>query len=150
MSTRGQLIAWGAFVGALAGSGLGIAGFGDAMKGTIPCAIIGAVLVFLYTRPVPVGTPTPLEEIKEHAIPVAGHWLAKSWNLLMRLLMLLHLMPLCVRHPWLLVVLIVALIAFLPFLAWFFVIIGIVALHHDVNAKNQFLIDLQKRADAPE
>ncbi len=138
--SRGQKIIFAAFIGAAIGSGFGIAGGGDAIAATIPFAVIAAIITYLYTRPTPPGTPTPTEELRTHAVPFLLRSLGWAWNFLMRILLATRLMPICMRRPWMLAVVIFILMAVLPFISWLFAAMGIYAMHRDVKAQNQFMI----------
>lgn len=146
--SRRSIIIYSAIAGAIIGSGLGIAGLGSAMNGAIPCTIIAVIIAFLYTRPTPEGMPTPIEEVQQHVVPVVLRGLSLCWNVLMRALITLHVMPRFVRHPWLFIVLIIALMAVLPISAVFFAAIGLVAVHYNVRAEQNFLITLPAKPEA--
>lgn len=139
--SRGQKILFGAFIGAAIGSGFGIAGGGDAIAATVPFAVVTVIITYLYTRPTPPGTPTPMEELRIHAVPFLLRGLGWVWNFLMRMLVIIRLMPTCTRYPWVLAVVIFMLMAVLPFLSWLFAAVGMYALHREVKAENQFIIE---------
>lgn len=92
----------------------------------------------------------PLKDVAQAAsdlIPVADRFLSASWNVFMKILAFVRLMPLLRKHPWLLAALVFGLMAALPPVAIFFFAISLVALNHGVRSDEDFMV--VKRAAEP-
>lgn len=146
-------------VGAIIGSTIGIAGMGSAIAGTVPVGALLAYLMYLWTRDKNVeqvsetlvvetdqtAVQEPWKDIEKaahDAVPVLVRFLGASWNLLMKALVMIGIMPIFRRTPWLLAVLIVAMMALIPPVGIFFFITGIVALDKGAAADKDFNISV--------
>ncbi len=167
-----QIILAGA-AGAFAGSFIGIAAMGDAISGTIPLGLLTAYLMYLWTKDEKTERP---EEINEEAAaqslswqevgqaasdmaPVIGkatkdlfpsllRFFAAIWNLLMKILITIGLMPFFRKMPWLHAVLVFILLAIAFPLGVMLLITGFVAMHKNVKSENNFMIS-QEAGSAP-
>ncbi|MBZ9760982.1 hypothetical protein LB553_08840 [Mesorhizobium sp. CA8] len=92
------------------------------------------------------GTLKELEDSIGRLMPLVGRVLASAWNIQMRLLIAIGLMPYAQKYPWALFVLAFVLLGVVFPLGLIFTATGIAALNYDVRAKDQFLADLDKRA----
>lgn len=74
------------------------------------------------------------------AVPVVTRFLSALWNLLMKGLIAIRVMPYLVKMPWLLAALILALIILLPPLALILLPMALIAYSRGVTALDNFLI----------
>lgn len=80
-------------------------------------------------------------------MPIAGRMLAAVWNMQMKLLIAIGLMPLLQKYPWAMLGIASLLLAFVFPLGVVFSASGIAAMHFNANPKRQFLADLGSRQD---
>lgn len=83
------------------------------------------------------------------AVPVVTRFLSALWNLMMKGLIAIKVMPYIVKMPWLLAVLILALIIICPFLAILLLPMALIAYSRGVTAIDQFLIPMGHVNDSP-
>lgn len=166
-------LAFGA-LGYVIGLSTGVAALGSAVSGAFVFGPIGFVIGWLLpwrkgydgpptTRADVAGVssleagPTPphkasdLQEAEQAItgmLPLAGRALAAVWNMQMRLLIMVGLMPLLQRYPWAMLGIAVLLLAFVFPLGIIFTVTGLVAMHFNAAPKSQFLVVL--RPSAPE
>ena len=137
---------------------------GTAIAGTIPIGALAAYLMYLWTSDKSinsVGDTRPsnfthdntdtipetvswkdIEQTAHDAVPIVIRFLSASWNLFMKGLTTVGIMPVFRRTPWLLVMLIVVIMALIPPVGIFLFIIGIVALDKGAKVENDFRISL--------
>ena len=151
----------GGFLGGFIGSSIGITAMGTAIAGTIPLSILGAYFVYLWTRN-KVNEPSngavsveedvqqvesiendPLQEIEQatsEVLPILIRILVALWNLSMKGMVSIGVMPIFKSAPWLFVVLMLLLmVLFFPVGVLFF-FGALVAMSKNVNADNDFII----------
>ena len=144
-------ICMGAGIGGLIGSSFGVAGFGTATVATIPLAALGAYIAHLLTSSkdsagevdtsrTPEYAFKEIESVAADAAPIIVRFLNAAWNLLMKTLLMLGLMPAAKKAPWLLVVLMLGLMVVMPILAILFIGMGAAALNAKVKGDNDFMI----------
>lgn len=153
-------------IGAVLGSSVGIAAFGDAIAGTIPLGLLAAYLMYLWTgdKAAGAGNDTPLVQDAEiisddsgqavqdpwrdmqgaarDSLPVLVRFFGASWNLLMKGLVFVRLMPYCRRYPWLLAVFLLLLVVIVPPLGIFFLISSIIAMEKGFKPETDFMVKL--------
>ncbi|MER9915400.1 MULTISPECIES: hypothetical protein [unclassified Mesorhizobium] len=91
------------------------------------------------------GTLKELEDSIGRMMPLVGRVLASAWNIQMRLLIAVGLMPFVQKYPWVLFALAFVLLALVLPVGLAFIATGISALNYNVRAKDQFLADLERR-----
>lgn len=103
--------------------------------------------------PGPIEPPTAprsdfqrVEDSLNEMIPMVGRVLGSVWNLEMRLLIAVGLMPYFVRHGWLLFGLAILLLAVVFPLGIVFTVTGVAAMSYGAEAGSNFIIDLQRPA----
>lgn len=162
-------------VGAVIGSSMGIAAMGDAIAGTVPVGLLASYLMYLWTRKTGkdnsdnVGwtesmslksDPSPWEEIGQAAqdavpilekaanesVPVLARFFVGLWNLLMKALIAVGIMPVFRKQPWLHAVLIFLLMAAAPYVGVFFLVAAIVAMGKGAKADNDFVVSVSEKA----
>lgn len=91
------------------------------------------------------GTLKEFENSVNGLIPVIGRVLVSAWNIQMRFLIAVGLMPLVQKYPWVLFATSFLLLAFVYPLGIAFTATGIAAITYNARSKDQFLVDLDKR-----
>lgn len=86
-----------------------------------------------------------IEQIGRDAVPILTRFFVAFWNLLMRALIAVGIMPIFRKTPWLHAVLIFLVMAVAPYVGAFFLIAGLVAGSHGVKADNDFVVSLGKK-----
>jgi len=79
-------------------------------------------------------------------VPIAGRIAASIWNMQMKVLIAVGVMPFLVQRPWLLFAIAFALLAFVFPLGIVFVVTGMAAMHFDAKPEDRFLVDLRHKA----
>jgi hypothetical protein len=87
-----------------------------------------------------------IEQIGRDAVPILTRFFVAIWNLLMRGLIAVGIMPVFRKQPWLHAVLIFLVMAAAPYVGVFFLIAGLVAGSHGAKADNDFVVSLNKKA----
>ncbi|RUU11017.1 hypothetical protein EOD08_32375 [Mesorhizobium sp. M6A.T.Ca.TU.002.02.2.1] len=87
-----------------------------------------------------------VEQSLKEMIPIIGRILGSVWNLEMKLLIAVGIMPYLVRHGWLLFGIAFALLAVVFPLGIVFTVTGIAAMNYGVEARSDFIIDLKRPA----
>lgn len=85
-----------------------------------------------------------LEDSLNEIVPVAARVLCSIWNLQMKLLIALGLMPHLVRHPWLLFGAAFVLLGVVFPLGIVFTVTGVAAMHYGAEARTDFLVNLER------
>jgi hypothetical protein len=85
-----------------------------------------------------------VEDSLNEMIPIGGRILGSVWNLEMRLLIAVGLMPYFVRHGWLLFCIAVLLLALVLPLGIVFSVTGVAAMSYGAEARRNFIIDLKR------
>jgi hypothetical protein len=153
--------------GCIVGLSMGVAAFGDAVNGAFVFGPIGFVIGWLlpWSRPnVPIHgegageTPEPrpgvvrqtsditqVEKSVNDMMPLVGRMLAAVWNMQMKALIALGLMGHFQKYPWVFVGVALLLLALVFPLGVIFSVTGLAALHFNVSARDQFLVNLEGR-----
>lgn len=87
-----------------------------------------------------------VEDSLNEMTPIVGRVLGSVWNLQMRLLIAVGLMPYCVRHGWLLSGIAIVLLAVVFPLGIVFTVTGVAAMSYGAKASSNFIIDLRRPA----
>lgn len=88
---------------------------------------------------------TSLDDMKQalvDAVPVLTRFLSALWNFLMKGLIAIKAMPYIVKMPWLLAVLIIALVLICPYLGLLLLPMALIAYSRGVTAADNFLIPM--------
>lgn len=85
-----------------------------------------------------------VEDSLSEMMPIVGRILGSVWNLEMRLLIAIGLMPYLVRHGWLLIGIAFVLLAVVFPLGIIFTVTGVAAMNYGAEAGNNFIIDLKR------
>ncbi|RWP83477.1 MAG: hypothetical protein EOR11_23455 [Mesorhizobium sp.] len=116
-------------------------------------SLLDPVLVAAEAVPDPVDGPSAphgdyqrVEASLSEMIPIIGRILGSVWNLEMKLLIAVGLMPYIVRHGWLLFGIALVLLAVVFPLGIVFTVTGIAAMNYGAEAGNSFIIDLTRPA----
>ncbi|TGQ36513.1 hypothetical protein [Mesorhizobium sp. M00.F.Ca.ET.216.01.1.1] len=97
----------------------------------------------------PVAEPSDFRRVEQslnEVIPIIGRILGSVWNMEMKLLIAVGLMPYLVRHAWLLFGIAVVLLAVLFPLGIVFTVTGIAAMNYGAEAGSNFIVDLRRPA----
>lgn len=170
--TRGLICcALGSFIGL----STGVAALGGAVNGALVFGPIGFLIGWMMPTP-PVRTDWPpgdssadaddarpeahlgqteaprgdyqrVEDSLKDIIPIVGRLLGSVWNLEMRLLIAVGLMPYLVRHPWLLFGIAFVMLALVFPLGVVFTITGLAAMSYGAEPSSRFLVDPTRRTD---
>lgn len=89
-----------------------------------------------------------IEQIGRDTVPILVRFFVAIWNLLMKALVLVRLMPLFRKRPWLHAVLIFLVMAVAPYVGMFLLVAGIVANSRGAKADNDFIVCLQEKQSA--
>lgn len=88
---------------------------------------------------------TSLDDMKQalvEAVPVLTRFLSALWNLMMKGLIAIKVMPHIVKMPWLLAVLILVLVLICPYLGLLLLPMALIAYSRGVTAADNFLIPM--------
>lgn len=85
-----------------------------------------------------------VEQSLNEMIPIIGRVLGSVWNLEMKLLIAVGVMPYLVRHGWLLFGIAFALLAVVFPLGIVFTVTGIAAINYGAQARSNFMIDVKR------
>lgn len=158
------------FLGAIAGSVMGVAAFGSAENGAYVFGPIGFIVGWLLPvnsleKTVPLETkklenekienvsdaaPSPEGELRNveasinEIIPIVGRILVSIWNIQMKFLITVGLMDYFVQRPWLLFALAVVLLAVFYPLGIVFSVTGIAAMNYGAKSESQFIVNTSK------
>ncbi|MES0061463.1 hypothetical protein [Mesorhizobium sp. M0041] len=105
--------------------------------------LVGAVPDPVDGPSAPHGDYQRVEASLSEMIPIIGRILGSVWNLEMKLLIAVGLMPYIVRHGWLLFGIALVLLAVVFPLGIVFTVTGIAAMNYGAEAGNRFIIDLR-------
>jgi hypothetical protein len=97
-------------------------------------------------RTIPRSEFQRLEASLNEMVSIAGRVAASIWNMQMKALIAVGVMPFLVQRPWLLFVIAFALLAVVFPLGVVFTVTGMAAIHFDCKSEDRFLIDLSRRA----
>ena len=86
-----------------------------------------------------------IEQIGREAVPLLTRFFVALWNMLMRALISVRIMPVFRKQPWFHAVLIFLLMAIAPYVGVFFLIAVIVAMGHGAKADNNFMVSLNEK-----
>lgn len=159
-------------IGYAIGLSTGVAALGSAVSGAVVFGPIGFLIGWLMPgkggapespeiAPAPMAvaqaTPDPvessaaprsdfarLEDSLNEMVPVAARALCSIWNLQMKLLIVVGLMPFLVRYPWLLFGTAFVLLGVVFPLGIVFTVTGVAAMHYGAEAKGNFLVNLER------
>lgn len=95
---------------------------------------------------------TSLDDMKRalaDAVPVLTRFLSALWNLMMKGLIAIKVMPYIVKMPWILAVLIIALVLICPYLGILLLPMALIAYSRGVTAADNFLIPTTPRDGTP-
>lgn len=161
--TRGLL---GGGLGCLIGLSTGVVALGGGVNGALVFGPIGFVIGWLMPgkgsapqspraeaqqAPDPVESSAAprsdfarLEDSLNDMVPVAARALCSIWNLQMKLLIAVGLMPHLVRYPWLLFGTAFVLLGVVFPLGIVFTVTGVAAMQYGAEAKSNFLVNLER------
>ncbi len=155
------------FLGAIAGSVMGVVAFGGGENGAYVFGPIGFIVGWLLpvnslqkTAPLEAETiekaadavPSPEGELRNvetsinEIIPIVGRILVSIWNMQMKFLIAVGLMDYFVQRPWLLFALAIILLAIFYPLGIVFSVTGIAAMNYGAKSENQFMVNATKSA----
>ncbi len=147
-------------VGCFIGMSTGVAAMGGAVNGAVVFGPIGFVLGWLLPwnqsrhdgevaaadfKPEAAAPPegSSLKDVEKsinEVIPAVGRVLVGIWNLQMKLLIAVGVMPFLQKYPWMMAVIAFALLAFLFPMGVVFVVTGFAAMHYRARPDDQFLV----------
>ncbi|TIN70479.1 MAG: hypothetical protein E5Y30_15840 [Mesorhizobium sp.] len=87
-----------------------------------------------------------VEDSLNEMIPIVGRVLGSVWNLEMRVLIAVGLMPYFVRHGWLLFGIAVLLLAVVFPLGIVFTVTGVAAMSYGATASSNYIVDFKRPA----
>jgi hypothetical protein len=160
------------FLGAIAGSVMGVVAFGGGENGAYVFGPIGFILGWLLpvnslqktmpleterienekienvsdAAPSPKGDLRNVEASINEIIPIVGRILVSIWNMQMKFLIAVGLMDYFVQRPWLLFALAIILLAVFYPLGIVFSVTGIAAMNYGAKSENQFMVNASKSA----
>ncbi len=87
-----------------------------------------------------------IEASLNEMVPIASRIAASIWNMQMKVLIAVGVMPFLVQRPWLLFAIAFALLAVVFPLGIVFTVTGMAAMHFDAKPEDRFLVDLIRKA----
>lgn len=153
--------------GAIVGSVMGVAAFGDAVNGAVVFGPIGLFFGWLLPHKssdqsssddsdgaITIETkedvmPLKSDEMKtvetaiNEIIPLFGRMILSMWNLQVKALISIGAISHFLARPWLFVATAIVLLVLVLPLGIIFSIMGMVAMHYGANAKDQFIVSIK-------